>query len=56
MDKEELKALIEKMKLEAYECGMFGYCKNKYKVSYCKKTREHVVQVWHDNNWLCLHD
>ena len=49
------KALKEKMRLESFECGLYGKIKNKYRVIFCKDGKEFVTQRLFTDGWLCLH-
>jgi len=49
-------AVKEKVRLESYECGLYGQIKNKYRVIFCKDSKEFVTQRKFKNGWLCLHN
>ena len=58
--KDKVKAIKEKMRLEAYQCGLKGEVKDKYRVAFCPEAQEWVCQVYindkTEKGWLCLHD
>ena len=55
MDKKYFKAIKEMMRLEAYECGLFGKVKNIYRVIFCQAGKEFITQRLFSDGWLCLH-
>lgn len=56
MDKTFIKAVQDKTQAESFECGFYGKVINKYRIVFCKESKEFDCQLKNGIEWLCLHN